>query len=158
MDAYHIPIVITRAFNHTGPRQTPQFVISDFAKQIAEIETGRREPIIYVGNLAVKRDFLDVRDVVNAYYQLSQNGEPGEIYNVASGTTYLIQEILEKLISFSTKKIAIEIDQAKFRPTELPVLMGDPAKLQNMTGWQPQLSLEQTLADVLNYWRRIVTN
>lgn len=157
VDAYHIPIVITRAFNHTGPRQTPQFVISDFAKQIAEIEAGKREPVLHVGNLDVKRDFLDVRDVVNAYYQLSQNSKPGEIYNVASGNTHLIREILGQLISFSTKKIEIEIDQAKFRPTELPVLMGDPTKLQDMTGWRPQLSLEQTLADVLNYWRRNVT-
>lgn len=154
--AYDLPVVMVRAFNHIGPNQTPQFVVPDFCRQIAEIEQGKREPIIHVGNLAARRDFTDVRDVVEAYILLIEKGEPGEVYNVGSGTAYSIREILEKIIQLSAVPVEIVVDYDKLRPLDVPVIEADIRKLKDCTGWNPQISLEATLQETLQYWRKKV--
>lgn len=111
--AYDMQLMMVRAFNHIGPCQSPIFVISDFCKQVAEIEAGKKEPVMYVGNLAAKRDFTDVRDVVRAYALLVQKGTPGETYNVGSGHAHEIREILDLIISFSPREIRVEIDRIR---------------------------------------------
>ena len=151
--AYDMDIILVRAFNHIGPGQAPIFVVSDFCKQVAEIEAGKREPVMYVGNLSAKRDFTDVRDVVRAYSLLAAHGRKGETYNVGSGHAYEIREILDKIISMSKVDIAVETDQAKIRPVDVPIIEADVSKLQQDTGWDRRITLEQTLTEVLDYWR-----
>ena len=151
--AYDMDVMMVRAFNHIGPRQSSIFVISDFCRQVAEIELGIREPIMHVGNLAARRDFTDVRDVVRAYILLMQYGKSGETYNVGSGHAYEIREILDKIISLSEREIAIEIDPNKIRPVDVPIIEADITKLVKTTGWSKEISLEQTLVETLNYWR-----
>lgn len=152
--AYGMEIVMIRAFNHVGPNQTPQFVVSDFCKQAAEISLGLREPVMHVGNLSAKRDFTDVRDVVRAYALLAQHGRAGETYNVGSGTAVAIQEILTQIIAQSGAEIQVEIDPAKLRPVEIPVIRADISKLQQDTGWTPEIPLEQTIAETLDVWKQ----
>ena len=151
--AYDMEIVLVRAFNHIGPKQSPIFVVSDFCKQVAEIEAGKREPVMYVGNLSAKRDFTDVRDVVRAYALLAAHGVKGETYNVGRGHAYEIREILDKIISLSRIDIKVETDPAKIRPVDVPIIEADIHKLVDATGWDPEISLEQTLTEVLDYWR-----
>ncbi len=151
--AYGCRTVITRAFNMTGPGQSPSFVVSDFARQIAEAEAGLQEPIIRVGNLEARRDFSDVRDLVEVYWALVQKGRPGEAYNVCSGVDYSIQEILDELLSQSEIDIKIESDPARMRKTDIPVLRGDNGKLRKLLGSTPAFSLKDTLRDVLDWWR-----
>lgn len=151
--AYNMNIMMVRAFNHIGPCQSPIFVVSDFCKQIVEIEKGKKEPVMYVGNLAAKRDFTDVRDVVRAYALLVQKGRAGETYNVGSGHAYAISEILDMIISFSTVDIRIEIDSNKIRPVDVPIIEADITKLNQATGWRPIIPIQQTIQDTLDYWR-----
>ncbi len=151
--AFGLEVAISRAFNHTGPGQSPVFVVPDFAKQIAEIEAGFRDPEIRVGNIRVRRDFLDVRDVVRAYVLLAEKGKPGEVYNVASGVSYSLEFILSELLALSKVEIEVRVDRDKFRPVDVPVLQGDATKIRNELGWQPQIPIQQTLRDVLDYWR-----
>lgn len=151
--AYDLNLVFVRAFNHIGPGQAPLFVVSDFCKQVAEIEKGLREPVMKVGNLASKRDFTDVRDVVKAYTQLIQLGEAGETYNVGQGNAREIREILDLIVSMSSVEINVETDPNKIRPVDVPVIEADITKITRLTGWTPQISLEQTIQDVLDYWR-----
>lgn len=151
--AYDMEIVLVRAFNHIGPGQSSIFVVSDFCRQVTEIEKGLREPVMYVGNLSAKRDFTDVRDVVRAYALLAQHGIKGETYNVGSGKAVEIREILNMIISLSESEIRVEIDPAKIRPVDVPVIEADITKLQQATGWQPDISLKDTIEEVLNYWR-----
>lgn len=151
--AYDMEIVLVRAFNHIGPGQSSIFVVSDFCRQVAEIEKGLREPVMYVGNLSAKRDFTDVRDVVRAYALLVQHGEKGETYNVGRGRAVEIREILDKIIALSDREIKVEIDPAKIRPVDVPIIEADITKLHQATGWQPEISLEKTIEEVLNYWR-----
>ncbi|MCX6710085.1 MAG: GDP-mannose 4,6-dehydratase [Candidatus Woesearchaeota archaeon] len=146
-----LSIVISRSFNHTGTGQSPDFVCSDFAKQIAEIEKGKREPVIKVGNLEAKRDFSDVRDISIAY-SLFDKCKPG-IYNIGSGRAYAIREILDILISMSRAKIKEESDPKKFRKIDVPVMFGSHEKFSAETGWQPRISIEKTLESILDYWR-----
>lgn len=148
--------VRVRPFNHTGPYQAPTFVIPAFAKQIAEIEKGKREAVLKVGNLGAKKDFTDVRDIVKAYLLLMEEGESGEVYNLGQGKSYAISEILEKLLSFSDREIIVETDPDLVRPIEIPELVCDYSKLHRATGWKPEISLDQTLKDTLDYWRNIV--
>lgn len=150
-------VVRVRPFPHIGPGQSRGFVTADFAAQIAAIERGEQEPVIKVGNLEARRDFTDVRDVVRAYRLLLQSGKPGEVYNVASGRAVSIQLILDKLLEMSKVKISVEQDEELMRPVEVPVLVGDASKLKKETGnaWEPKITLEQTLADILNYWRSL---
>jgi GDP-4-dehydro-6-deoxy-D-mannose reductase len=150
----NLNIYISRSFNHIGPGQSENFVTSDFAKQIAEIETGLKKPVIYVGNMDVYRDFLDVRDVVRAYKCIIESGRPGQAYNVCSGEKRKISDILDILISCSTQKnISIKVDDKKFRPIDLKVIYGDNSKLKKETGWEPAIDINRSLSDILNWWR-----
>lgn len=151
--AYDMELMMVRAFNHIGPKQEPTFVVSDFCKQVAEIEKGLREPVIKVGNLAARRDFTDVRDVVKAYVQLIQKGESGETYNVGSGKAREIREILNLIIAQSDVKISVEIDPNKLRPVDVPIIEADITKINKLTGWTPQILLEQTIKETLHFWR-----
>jgi len=151
--AYDMDLMMVRAFNHIGPGQAPLFVVSDFCKQVAEIEKGIREPVIMVGNLAAKRDFTDVRDVVKAYVKLIKQGSSGETYNVGSGSAQEIRQILEKVIAMSDVDIKVETDPNKIRPVDVPIIEADITKLNTLTGWKPEISVEQTICETLDYWR-----
>lgn len=151
--AYGLDIVMIRAFNHIGPGQAPQFVVSDFCKQVASIERGLQPPLIRTGNLAAKRDFTDVRDVMRAYVLLAAQGKAGETYNVGSGSAVAISDILAQILTLAEVPIASEIDPARLRPVDVPEVSADITRLQRDTGWKPQYSLAQTLRDTLAYWR-----
>jgi GDP-4-dehydro-6-deoxy-D-mannose reductase len=144
---------MTRTFNHTGPRQGPDFVCADFARQIARIEFRLEEPVIRVGNLASARDFLDVRDVVAAYRLIVERGAPGTPYNVCSGSVRSIADLLQILLGHAVIRIKVEVDVSRHRPIDIPVLHGNPARLKRDTGWAPVRGIEQTLGDLLEYWR-----
>lgn len=151
--AYDMDLMMVRAFNHIGPGQASLFVVSDFCRQVAEIEKGIREPVIMVGNLAAKRDFTDVRDVVKAYVKLVQKGKAGETYNVGSGNAQEIRQILEKVIDMSDQEIKVKTDPNKIRPVDVPIIEADITKLNRLTGWKPEISVEQTIRETLDYWR-----
>lgn len=155
--SHGLPIVRLRPFNHIGPRQAPGFVVADFAQQIAAAEAGKGPSILRVGNLDAKRDFTDVRDIVRAYYLAITKGEPGQVYNVGSGIAHTIRDILQRLLSMSFLSFTIEQDPIRFRPSDVPVLVCDYTKFRTCTGWQPEIPLERTLADTLDYWRRRIT-
>ncbi len=152
--AYSMDVMMVRAFNHVGPNQTPIFVVADFCKQVAEIEKGRMEPIIHVGNLSAMRDFSDVRDVVRAYTLLIERGIAGETYNVGSGKAVAIQDILDMILSFSPVDIQVKVDKDRFRPIDVPIIEADISKLVECTGWSRRISLDQTVKETLEYWRR----
>lgn len=151
--AYNLNLIMVRAFNHVGPKQAPQFVVSDFCKQVVEVEKGLRDPVIHVGNLKAKRDFTDVRDVVAAYECLVRQGQSGETYNVGSGIAYSIEEILEKIIALSGQKIEVQVEKERLRPIDVPIIVADITKISEHTDWNMKISLEQTLKDTLDYWR-----
>ena len=151
--SYGMHIVRTRGFNHTGPRRGEVFVTSNFAKQIVEVERGRQSPVIHVGNLNAVRDFTDVRDTVVGYYLAIEKGKPGDVYNVATGKGYKIREMLDILLSFSTAKIETRPDPKRMRPSDVELLLGDATKLRKETGWEPKYKFEQTMKDLLDYWR-----
>jgi len=152
--SYGLKVVRTRGFNHTGPRRGSVFVCSNFAKQVADIEKKKIPPVIKVGNLEAKRDFTDVRDMVRAYWlALSGKCEAGEVYNIASGKTYLISELLQILLDMTDATITIEADPSRLRPSDVPILLGDYSKFHAATGWTPTISFEQTMRDILEYWR-----
>ncbi|MEA2036729.1 MAG: GDP-mannose 4,6-dehydratase [Nanoarchaeota archaeon] len=154
--SYGLNIVVTRGFNHTGPRRGDVFVCSNFAKQIAEIEKGQKEAKIRVGNLDTIRDFTDVRDMVKGYNLALEKGVPGEHYNICSGKGYTIKEVLEMLLKMTDKDIKIEEDPERMRPSDVEVLIGDNSKFKKQTGWKPEISFEKTLKDLLDYWREII--
>ncbi len=154
--AYDMHVVLTRSFNHSGPGQSDDFVLASFARQIAEAEAGRREPVLRTGNLDVARDFLDVRDVAAAYVALLARGTSGQAYNVCSGRAHRLRELLDHYRSEARVDVRVEPDPERMRPADLPVLQGDPAKLRAATGWAPQFEIQQTLRDVLDDWRRRV--
>jgi len=148
-----LPIVRTRAFHHTGPRRGDQFAESSFARQLAEIEAGKRPPRLEVGNLEAVRDFADVRDVVRAYWALLERGTPGEVYNVCTGRGVRLADLLDQLVALSGQRVEVKVDAARLRPADAPVLIGDPSRLRAATGWTPTIPLEQTLRDLLDHWR-----
>jgi GDP-4-dehydro-6-deoxy-D-mannose reductase len=154
--SYGLPIVRTRAFNHEGPRRGDVFVTSNFARQIAEIEAGHREPVLLVGNLRARRDYTDVRDIVRGYWRLLEDGEPGEVYNLCSGRAWAIQDILDFLLAQATVHPVVKEDPARFRPSDVPVLIGNASKVRTAVGWEPQIPFEQTLTDLLQFWRQRV--
>jgi GDP-4-dehydro-6-deoxy-D-mannose reductase len=156
--SYGLKVIRTRAFNHEGPRRGEVFVTSNFAKQIAEIEAGLKLPVLHVGNLSAKRDWSDVRDVVRAYWLSVQHCTPGEDYVIASGVTRTIQGMLDYLLSLSKVKIEVAVDPNRLRPSDVEVLWGDPSKFKRATGWEPQYTFEQTMEDLLNYWREELKN
>ncbi len=151
--SYGIKVIRTRAFNHDGPRRTEMFATSNFAKQIAEIEAGLKPPVVHVGNLKPKRDFSDVRDIVRAYWLAVQHGVAGEDYIIASGTSRSIDEMLNYLLSQSSARIEVKPDPARDRPSDVMVLRGNSSKFRKQTGWEPRYTFEQTMTDLLNWWR-----
>ncbi|MBI5710186.1 MAG: GDP-mannose 4,6-dehydratase [Candidatus Eisenbacteria bacterium] len=151
--SWKIDIVRTRGFNHEGPRRGPVFVASDFAKQIADIEKGRRPPVLSVGNLDARRDFTDVRDTVKGYWLALEKGEAGEVYNICSGRSWSIREVLDLLLGMTKVKIEVRQDPARLRPSDVMVLEGDYSKFAKVTGWKPVIPFEQTLRDMLEFWR-----
>ena len=148
-----LDIVISRSFPHTGPGQGTNFVFSDWANQIAQIEKGFLDPVLKVGNLDVRRDYSDVRDVAKAYVLLLESGEKGEIYNVCSGKAASLKDNLDLLLSMSSKDIRVVRDPQKLRKADIPLVLGDNEKLFKETGWKPEIPLEQTLRNLLDYWR-----
>lgn len=148
-----LKVIVVRPFNHTGPRQTQALVAPSIARQIALIEKGLLEPVIRVGNIETRRDLTDVRDVVRAYAALMERGEPGEIYNVGSGVGRSIRSLLDALLSRSRVPVHVEIDPARLRPSETPALVADTTRLRAATGWQPEVSFDQMLDELLAYWR-----
>lgn len=151
--SHQLPIIRVRPFNHIGPRQAPGFVAPDFARQIAEVEAGRRPPRMQVGNLKARRDFTDVRDMVRAYYLAVTQGMPGDVYNIGSGRSHAIQELLDVLLGYSRVKISVEPDPARMRPSDVPDVRCDAGKFRAISGWEPTITFETTLRDVLAYWR-----
>jgi GDP-4-dehydro-6-deoxy-D-mannose reductase len=149
-----VAVTIARAFNHLGPRQHPHFVASGFARRIADIEKGRWEPEISVGNLDAQRDLTDVRDTVRAYRLILERGRPGRPYNVCSGRAITIRHLLDQLISRARVPVAVKTDPARLRPNDTPLLLGDPSRLRGELGWSAEIPLEKTLDDLLEYWRR----
>ena len=148
-----IVVTIARAFNHFGPRQHPHFVASNFARRIADIEHGRWEPTISVGNLDARRDLTDVRDTVRAYRMILERGRPGRPYNVCSGRAITMRHLLDLLIARARVPVTVTIDPARYRPNDTPLLLGDPSRLRDELGWTPVIPLEVTLDDLLEYWR-----
>jgi GDP-4-dehydro-6-deoxy-D-mannose reductase len=149
-------VFLTRSFNHIGARQNPSFAASGFAEQVALIEAGRREPVIEVGNLDASRDFTDVRDTVRAYRDIVERGRPGVVYNVCSGKAYKIRDVLDRLIAQSRVSVQVRVNPARCRPNDTPLLLGDPSRLKHDVGWEPSIELDQTLRDLLDYWRKEV--
>ncbi len=154
--SHGLPIMRARPFNHIGPGQNARFVAPAFAIQIAKIEANQQAPYIYVGNLAAKRDFTDVRDIVRAYKLIAEKGEPGQAYNVASGRAISIRHILNSLLGLTDMHIEVRVDQARLRPVDIPEIRGDASKLRRDTGWQPKYTLQDTLIDLLAECRRLV--
>ncbi|MBI3456851.1 MAG: GDP-mannose 4,6-dehydratase, partial [Candidatus Rokubacteria bacterium] len=154
--SYRLHTVRTRGFNHTGPRRGEVFVTSNLARQIAEVEKGRREPVVWIGNLDAIRDFTDVRDMVRAYWLALEHGEPGEVYNLCSGRGYTIRNVLEILLGLAQARVEVREDPARLRPSDVPVLVGDGTRFRQISGWQPTMPFEVTLKDLLDYWRQRV--
>lgn len=144
---------IVRPFNHIGARQYQSFVASDFARQIVEIERGRRQPEIVVGNLDARRELTDVRDTVRAYEMVMAKGVSGRPYNVSSGTAYSIRELLDRLIAQARVSVRVRVEPTKFQPNDLPLLVGNPERIRSELGWTPSIPLDDTLNAVLDYWR-----
>jgi GDP-4-dehydro-6-deoxy-D-mannose reductase len=155
--SFGLKAVRTRGFNHDGPRRGDVFVSSNFAKQLVEVEAGKKPPVIHVGNLEARRDFSDVRDIIRGYWLSLERCEPGEVYNICSGKDYSIQTVLDRLIELSGVEVTIEQDPARLRPSDVPVLLGDNGKFREATGWEPQIPYDQTLQDMLDYWRERVS-
>ncbi len=153
-----MPVLLARPFNHAGPGQSPSYVTSSLAQQIAEIEAGRREPILRVGNLESRRDITDVRDTVRAYRLLIERGVPRRPYNVCSGRAYLVADLLQQLLALSHRPITVEPDPSRLRPSDTPLILGDCARIERETGWTPRVSMAETLRDLLDYWRRRTTS
>jgi len=151
--SYGLKCIVTRGFNHTGPRRGEIFVTSSFAKQIAEIEKGLRPPILWVGDLESKRDWTDVRDMVRAYWLVLEKGVPGEVYNIGSGVSRRVGDMLNLLLSLTDVKVEVRQDPARLRPSDVPILWADATKFKKQTGWEPRIPFEQTLRDLLDYWR-----
>jgi GDP-4-dehydro-6-deoxy-D-mannose reductase len=145
----------TRTFNHTGPGRGMAFAESSFARQLCEIEAGRQEPVMAVGNLDAVRDFCDVRDVVAAYWLLLEHGQAGEVYNVCSGQGVRMREVVERLIALSGQRVELRVDPQRLRPSDIPALVGDPGRIESVTGWRRTHAFDTTLRDVLEYWRAL---
>ena len=155
--AYGLPILRARPFNHFGPRQTSTFVIANFARQIALIEAEKAEPVLSVGNLQARRDFLPVEDVVAAYLAVAEQGRPGEAYNIGSGQARSIRAMLDLLLIFARRFIQLREDPARLRPVDVPLLEADTSRLRADTNWRPAVQFESALQGTLNYWRTVVT-
>ena len=155
--SYGLKAVRTRGFNHTGPRRGQVFVTSNFCSQVAAIELGLQEPVIRVGNIDAIRDFTDVRDMVRAYWLAVTKAKPGEVYNIATGHGISIRDMLNLVLSNSKVEVKIEVDPERLRPSDVEILIGDSTKFRADTGWEPRIPFEQTVSDLLDYWRRTLT-
>ena len=153
--SHGVDVIRVRAFNHLGPRQSPQFVAASFARQIAEAEADMRQPVIYVGNLQAQRDFTDVVDVVCAYALLMERGNAGMAYNVGSGQARSVRGLLDTLLAMSPLSLRVKQDDARARPTDCPVVVADITRLEATTGWKPTIPFEESLRRVLAYWRQV---
>jgi GDP-4-dehydro-6-deoxy-D-mannose reductase len=151
--SYGMKVVRTRGFNHTGPRRGQVFVTSNFCSQVAAIEAGLQEPVIRVGNVDAIRDFTDVRDMVRAYWLAVTRARPGEVYNIASGTGITIRALLDKILALSSVEVKVEVDPSRLRPSDVEILIGDSSKFRADTGWEPRIPFDQTVSDLLDYWR-----
>jgi GDP-4-dehydro-6-deoxy-D-mannose reductase len=154
--SYGLHTIRTRGFNHTGPRRGDVFVSSNFSRQIAMVEKGKQEPVLRVGNLDARRDFTDVRDMIRGYWVALEKGEPGDVYNIGSGTDVTIRHMLDLLLGFSEVEIEVRQDPVRMRPSDVEVLRADNSKFCGLTGWKPEIPLEKTLEDLLDYWRERV--
>lgn len=152
--SYGLPVIRVRPFNHTGPGQSDRFVVSAFARQVAEIEAGLSAPVLRVGNLDTRRDFLDVRDVVNAYHLALTRGTPGAVYNVGRGEATSIRVVLETVLAMSDAKIEVQPDPDRMRPSDVPILVADTAALRAATGWSPAFAFAASVHDTLDWWRQ----
>ncbi|MCL4466630.1 MAG: GDP-mannose 4,6-dehydratase [Chloroflexi bacterium] len=152
--SYKLRTVVTRGFNHTGPRRGDFFATSSFAKQIVEIELALRPPVVFVGDLESKRDWTDVRDTVRGYWLALDKGETGQVYNIGSGVTRSVGEMLETLLTLTDARIDVKQDPARLRPSDVKILWADCTKFRAQTGWQPEIPFERTMGDLLDYWRR----
>jgi GDP-4-dehydro-6-deoxy-D-mannose reductase len=153
-DGQHV--FLTRSFTHMGPRQEPSYAASGFARQIALVEAGRMPPVIEVGNLDASRDLTDVRDTVRAYAAIIERGRPGVIYNVCSGRAYRIGDVLERLLGMSHVPIELHVDASRLRPNDMPLSLGNPARVEREVGWRPEIDLDRSLTDLMEYWRTSV--
>jgi GDP-4-dehydro-6-deoxy-D-mannose reductase len=151
--SYGLKVIRTRGFNHTGPRRGQVFVTSNFCSQVAAIELGLQEPVIRVGNIEAIRDFTDVRDMVRAYWLAVTKAKPGEVYNIATGHGIRIREMLDRVLALSRVEVKVEVDPTRLRPSDVEILIGDSSKFRADTGWEPLIPFEQTLNDLLGYWR-----
>jgi GDP-4-dehydro-6-deoxy-D-mannose reductase len=156
--SYGLKVIRTRGFNHTGPRRGQVFVTSNFCSQVAAIELGRQEPVIRVGNLEAIRDFTDVRDMVRAYWLAVKHAKPGEVYNIASGSGISIRDLLAKVLALSKVKVEVQVDPDRLRPSDVEILLGDSSKFRADTGWSPRIPFDQTLTDLLAYWRETLAH
>lgn len=155
--SYRLPIVRVRPFQHTGPRQSPSFVCSSFARQLVEISLGLRLRKILVGNIKARRDFSDVRDIVRGYHCLLEKGQPGEVYQLCSGRAVSTGQILDILVGLTSQKVEVVVDESKLRDQETPEYWGDPTRAKRAVGWEQQIPLETTLRDVKLYWEQVLT-
>ena len=153
-ETHGLDVVCARPFGHTGPGQTPRFVVPSFAQQIAAIEAGRSEPVLHVGNLDVTRDLSDVRDIVRGYAALLERGQRGMAYNLCRGEGSNLRDLVAELAGLAQVKVRIEVDPARLRPADMPWLVGDSSLALRDTGWRAELPLSRTLRDVLDEWRR----
>ncbi len=153
--AHGLPVVRARPFPHIGPGQSDRFAVAAFARQVAEIEAGRREPVVRVGNLEAQRDFLDVRDVVRAYHLALTRGAPGAVYNIGSGVAVRMRAVLDRLLALSPATVEVAIDSDRLRPSDVPLLVADSGALRAATGWRPVVPFEQSLRDTLDWWRGV---
>jgi len=151
-----LSVVVARAFNHVGPGQSPSFAASSFARQIAEIEAARRPPVIVVGNLEARRDISDVRDTVRAYHVLLTAGGAGRCYNICAGRAISIRELLDRLIAKARVTVDVRVDPALYRPNDTPLVVGDPSRAERELGWSVAIPIEETVGDLLDYWRHVV--
>lgn len=154
--SHQLKTIRARPFNHIGPRQSNRFAASSFAYQIAQIEAGKQEPVLRVGNLSAQRDFTDVRDMAQAYRLAVLHGQPGQAYNIGSGQAVSMQTILDTLLSYSSVPIEVQTDPTRMRPADVPVVVCDASRFRAATGWEPNYTLSQTLADVLDDWRKSI--
>jgi GDP-4-dehydro-6-deoxy-D-mannose reductase len=152
---YKLQVIRVRPFNHIGPRQTPQYAVASFARQIALIEKGKQDATLLVGNLNARRDFTDVRDIVRAYVEILERGDPGDVYNIGSGVSHTMSEIVGMLIKFAKVPINLVQDEKRFMPIDIPDNQCDSTKLRRKISWQAEIPLDVSLRDVLDYWRKI---
>lgn len=155
---YQLPIVTARSFAHSGPRQSADFVIPSFARQIATIETGRSRPVMAVGNLSAKRDLSDVRDIVRGYRMLIEKGRPGRVYQLCSGRAVAIQTVLNSLLKLSSHNIKVRVDRSRLRKIDIPVQRGDNSRAVQELGYRPRYTLMTTLKDTLDFWRKKINS